>query len=106
MARKRARPHARTSYISPLSPAIHFILFLVLAFILVVIVGVVMQQSAASTRAALMCPQSKVDQAKLIEELSARCPSGVEYTKDANGCQVWVCKLPPQVIPSTSPFSR
>lgn len=71
----------------------HFIIFLVLAFVLVMFVAVVMQQTASRTRATLMCPNSNND-ANSISELSNRCPDGVTYTKDANGCAVWVCKTP------------
>lgn len=91
MARKK-RSFSRKS-LSPLHPYLHYILFLVMALILVVVVAVVLQQTSSATRAKLVCPNSTTDPVKTVEELSARCPNGVEYTKDANGCGVWVCKL-------------
>ena len=77
----------------------HFVLFLILALILVVIVGYIMQQTAITTRARIMCPQSETDPKDLISELSKRCTNGVEYVNDLNGCGVWTCRLP-QTLPS------
>ncbi|RJR29770.1 hypothetical protein C4564_01665 [Candidatus Microgenomates bacterium] len=93
MAKKRH--HFSPLALSPINPSLHFILFLAIAFVLVMIVAVVMQQTSARARANLFCPQSNVDQRALIENLSANCPYGVEYTKDANRCGVWVCKNAP-----------
>ncbi|HCS78510.1 TPA: hypothetical protein DIV55_02070 [Patescibacteria group bacterium] len=65
-----------------------------MAFILVMIVAAVMQQVTTSTRAKLVCPQSRMDERALVQNLSQRCTTGVEYTKDINGCGVWLCKTP------------
>lgn len=89
MTKKRS---ARSFSYSPIHPSLHFVLFLVLAFILVMFVAVVMQQTSTAARARLMCPKSN-NTTNSIAELSKRCADGVEYTKDANGCSVWVCKL-------------
>ncbi len=100
MARKRLKS-SRALSVSPLNPAIHFILFLALAFVLVVIVSALMKQASDNARAALLCPQTAVNQTNVVEELSARCPNGVQFTKDNNGCGVWVCKTTPRVtLPS------
>ncbi len=101
MAKKR---RASAFSVSPLHPSVHFILFLVLAFVLVVVVGYVMQQTAKATRARLLCPQVATDQVRLVEELSHRCPTGVVYATDQNGCGVWVCKTP--VASPKSPPTR
>ncbi len=77
---------------TPLNPKIHYVLFLILALILIVVVGVVMQQTAADTRARLVCPNQPEDPVNLVENLSHQCPNGIQYTKDANGCGVWVCR--------------
>lgn len=99
MKRKKS---ARVSIanISPINPSVHFVLFLILALVLVVIVGYVMQQTAIATRARLLCPQSQTDPKDLISELSRRCADGVEYVTDSNGCNVWVCRKIPKVIGS------
>jgi len=65
-----------------------------MAFILVMIVAAVMQQVTTNTRAKLVCPQALTDERALVQKLSQQCASGVEYSKDANGCGVWVCKTP------------
>ena len=59
---------------------------------LVLIVASVMQKTAVFTRAKLICPQTDADPAKLVEDLSMRCPDGIKLTADNNGCRVWVCK--------------
>lgn len=91
MTKKRSSSKA----LSPIHPSLHFVLFLVLAFVLVMVVAFVMQQTAKTTRANLFCPQPQANQANIIEELSKRCPQGVKYVKDANKCNVWVCKEAP-----------
>lgn len=105
MAKRSARLRRKsTASISPIHPALHYILFLVLALILVLIVGFMMQKTARDTRARLVCPQINEDPVKLVEELSRRCPDGVVRTRDANGCTVWVCKLPqPAQVPASKP---
>ena len=65
-----------------------------MALILVLIVGFMMQKTARDTRAKLVCPQINENPVKLVEEMSRRCPDGVKNVKDANGCNVWVCKIP------------
>lgn len=85
--------------ISPINPSIHFILFLCLALVLVVIVTVIMKQTGESAKATLMCPnqaKTEAEQVNLIKNLSLRCKYGVEYFRDANGCYTWDCKLPVQ----------
>lgn len=92
---------------SPLHPALHYAVFLVLALILVVVVAVILQRTASDTRARLVCPQVATDPVQLVEELSRRCPAGVEYVTDQNGCDVWVCRLPKtSVAPTYSPRLR
>ena len=88
------RSSSRGASISPIHPSMHFILFLAMALILVVVVAVVMQKVSVQTRASLVCPQANLDPVKLVENMSAQCPTGVEYVSDANGCGTWVCKMP------------
>lgn len=105
MASRKTKRSGGKSFlgVSPLDPSIHFVLFLVIAFILVVVVAVVMRATAESTRAALMCPNMRANNsAASIEALSRQCPEGVQYVKDKNGCKVWVCKTP--MVGGTVPF--
>ena len=98
MKRKRSASHRSTMSMSPIHPSMHFVLFLVLALVLVVFVGYIMQQTAISTRARVMCPQSQIDPKDLISQLSRTCAYGVEYVTDSNGCAVWVCRKAPPVV--------
>lgn len=93
MAKKRSHSE-RSGIISPLNPALHYIVFLILALVLILVVAGLLQKTAQTTRARLVCPQAAVDPVKLVEELSRRCPTGVEFVQDNNTCGVWVCRLP------------
>ncbi len=94
-----AKPrYNRRNILSPLNPALHYVVFLALALLLIAIVAYVMQQTATDTRARLVCPQYTSDPVKLIEELSLRCPNGVKKTTDQNKCTVWVCNSPNPTI--------
>lgn len=91
MAKKKYR--SSVNYISPIHPSLHFLIFLVLAFILVVVVAVFMRATAVQTRARLLCPQTALDEREVVQDLSRRCgSSGIQYAKDANGCGMWICK--------------
>ncbi len=92
MAKKKSRS-VKNNFISPINPSIHYALFLVLALILVIVVAIVMQKTATETRARLMCPMTKQNLALVLEETNRRCKYGVQLSKDANGCDVWVCKM-------------
>jgi hypothetical protein len=91
--------------VSPLNPSIHFVLFLLIAFLLVVFIAFVMKQTAASTRAIFACPLGdQANNVSLVQQLSRQCSAGVEYTKDANGCGIWVCKLSKLGAPGANPL--
>lgn len=73
-----------------------------MAFILVVVVALVTKQVSSAARARLLCPLSQSDQTQVVQDLSSRCPLGIKYERDNNGCGVWVCKNIPGK-PSVSP---
>ncbi|HCM37941.1 MAG: hypothetical protein UV61_C0003G0066 [Candidatus Gottesmanbacteria bacterium GW2011_GWB1_43_11] len=94
MPRRKSRSSSN-SFISPINPSLHFVIFLILALVLVVVVAAAMQKTSTDTRALLVCPQQSTDQVRLVEELSKRCPYGVQFVKDQNNCGVWVCRTSP-----------
>jgi hypothetical protein len=91
---KRKKSRSSSLDLSPIHPKLHYVLFLALALILVIAVAYVLQLTAADTRARFACPQYSSDPVKQVEEMSRRCPYGVQYVQDANKCRVWVCRLP------------
>lgn len=86
-----AKRKSTSSGISPVNPSLHYILLLVLALFLVVIVAVVMQKTAVDTRARLVCPNMN-DSSQSLQNARNQCVYGVKLSKDANGCNVWICK--------------
>lgn len=98
----KSRRSKRKYFISPINPSLHYIIFLVMAFILVVVVAQVTKQVSSAARARLLCPLSQSDQTQVVQELSSRCPVGIKYERDNNGCGIWVCKNTPVKL-SASP---
>ena len=96
MARKKSHKGSIAS-LSPINPSVHYLLFLILALLLVIVVAGIMQKTASDTRAWLMCP--KIND---VGDLARHCPEGVEYVKDENNCGVFVCKLPKTEKPKPS----
>jgi len=97
-----AKRNHRSSNISPINPSLHFLLFLVMALILIVVVANVMTEVSKNTRAAIVCPQNNQDQVAVIENLSRNCKYGVSYTTDGNNCKTWVCKPAPIASPKVT----
>ena len=91
MARKK-------HFISPIDPRIHFLLFLIMALILVVFVGAVLQDTSSDARAFLFCPKKAADQ---LAQIRACQPYGYKLSKDANGCDAVICESP-ALVPSTA----
>lgn len=73
---------------SPIDPSIHFILFLGLALVLVVLVASLLIDTSKKTRAYLFCPK----QDAIPQQIAQDCRYGIELVEE-NGCQFWKCKL-------------
>lgn len=89
MARRRASPVARQAvFITKDLTSWNFIIFLVLAFILLVIVLTAMNRVSLDmrTRAELgNCPQLSLPRAE-------DCPGGWTFKRDAAGCPAFICE--------------
>lgn len=85
-----ARKHRK--FISPIDPRIHFLLFLVMALILIVFVAAVLQDTTSQARAFLMCGSQRT---QFTEQARSCGPYGYTIEKDRNGCVVPVCNTPP-----------
>lgn len=90
-----ARRKSRSSFISPIDPSMHFVLFLIMALLLVVVVAAVMMQTGRNARALFICPQ--VTQGALADKVRA-CPKPytVKMVLDDNRCPVPDCVLRPE----------
>ncbi|MBU1327331.1 hypothetical protein KKB64_02355 [Patescibacteria group bacterium] len=89
---KRKVLHAKTTSRYDLS-SWNFIIFLTLAFILMVVVLTQMRNTSLSlqSRAGLACPQ--IDKLPRAED----CGSGWVFKRDTNGCPTFFCEPTPTV---------
>jgi len=92
MARKKS---SGLAFFSPIDPSMHFVLFLIMALLLVFVVAAVMMQTGKNARALFVCPQ--VTQGAIADKVrSCPKPYTVKMVLDDNRCPVPECVLKPQ----------
>lgn len=79
----------------------NFIIFLTLAFILLVVVVTSMKNLSLDlrSRAGLACPQLSLPRAE-------DCSGGWTYKRDSNACLAFFCEAKPTVNPSKAPVKK
>ena len=82
----------RNTFVSPIDPSMHFILFLVMALLLIVVVAAVMMQTGKNARALFICP--RVTQTQPTGKIRT-CPKpySVKIIQDDNKCPLPQCIL-------------
>lgn len=79
----------------------NFIMFLTLAFILLVVVLTAMKKVSLDlrSRAGLSCPQLALPRAE-------DCAGGWTYKRDANGCLAFFCEVKDTTTPTKAPTKK
>jgi hypothetical protein len=96
MAKKRSRTHAKTSVSASMGRELgswNFVIFLTLAFVLLVVVVVSMKGIALDlrSRAGLACPNPLAAFGGRLPDPS-ECNGEWKLGMDAKGCQVFLCQ--------------
>lgn len=95
------RKTASSSFIRDDVASWNFIIFLTLAFILLVVVVTSMKNLSLDlrSRAGLACPQLTIPKPE-------DCAGGWTYKRDSNACLAFFCEVKPAVTPTKSPVKK